>query len=219
MAPHARSVIFDVDSTLCGIEGIDWLAALRSPAVTAEIATMTREAMAGERALEAVYGARLELVAPTRSEVERLSEEYLATLAPDAPDVLDALRDAGLRLVLVSGGVRQALLPLAARLGIAAEDVHAVTLLFDADGRYLDFDHTSPLTQQRGKATLVRTLALPRPVLAIGDGSTDLAIRTARACDIFAAFTGFERREAVVIGADLECASFEALQRYLLGTV
>ena len=33
-----RSVILDVDSTLCAIEGIDWLAAQRGPEVAARIA-------------------------------------------------------------------------------------------------------------------------------------------------------------------------------------
>ena len=43
----ARSIVLDADSTLCGIEGIDWLATLRPPAVADEIARLTREAMDG----------------------------------------------------------------------------------------------------------------------------------------------------------------------------
>ena len=33
----ARSIVLDADSTLCGIEGIDWLATLRAPASEADM--------------------------------------------------------------------------------------------------------------------------------------------------------------------------------------
>ncbi len=215
---RARSVVLDADSTLAGIEGIDWLAARRPAAVAAEIAALTEAAMAGARTLDEVYRARVEAVAPTRAEVDALATVYVGSLAPGAAACIAALRTADVRVVIVSGGLRPALLPLAAALGIAAADVHAVEVAFGSDGAYLDFEHTSPLTLQRGKASLVRTLALPRPVLAVGDGSTDLAIRLERACDVFAAFTGFVTRNSVVAGADLVCPSFHFLQHYVLGT-
>lgn len=59
-----RSVVFDADSTLVGIEGIDWLAARRPSAVAERIAALTEAAMAGERTLEEVYGPRMDAVAP-----------------------------------------------------------------------------------------------------------------------------------------------------------
>ena len=216
LAGPPRSVVFDADSTLVGIEGIDWIAERRPAAVATRIAALTAEAMAGRLPLEEVYGARLEVVAPTRAEVEAAGQAYLASIAPGAESALAALRAAGARLVIVSGGLRPALLPLAARLGIAAGDVYGVEVRFADDGRFVDFDRGSPLARQHGKATLVHSLALPRPTVAVGDGSTDLAIRTAGAADLFVAFTGFARREAVVRGADRECDSFDALRALLL---
>src|SRR5205085_3697398 len=53
------SVVLDVDSTLCGIEGIDVLAMRRGPEVGRRIAEITDRAMRGEIALERVYGERL----------------------------------------------------------------------------------------------------------------------------------------------------------------
>ncbi|MBC7671248.1 MAG: hypothetical protein H7247_02400, partial [Polaromonas sp.] len=50
------SVILDVDSTLCGIEGIDWLADRRGPAVGAGVTALTDGAMRGEIALDGVEG-------------------------------------------------------------------------------------------------------------------------------------------------------------------
>ena len=211
-----RCVVFDVDSTLVGIEGIDWIAARRSPAVAERIAALTDAAMAGALTLEEVYGPRLAAVAPTLAEIGELGHAYVAAIAPGAQRCVSALREAGCRSVIVSGGLRPALLPLADALGIPPADVHGVGIKFGAAGAYVDFDRASPLARQFGKATLVAGLSLPRPLVAVGDGSTDLVIRTAGAADRFIAFTGFTARDTVVRGADHIVTSFDALTALLL---
>jgi soluble P-type ATPase len=92
--------------------------------------------------------------------------------------------------------------------------VHAVSLRFDASGGYAGYDEASPLATQEGKRAVVERLALPGPVLAVGDGATDLAMRPAVAA--FAAYTGFVRRAAVADAADFELASFQALAEAVL---
>ena len=203
------SVVLDVDSTLCVIEGIDWLAGLRGSDVGAQVTALTERAMRGRVALDAVYGERLAIVQPSRAEVEMLAGLYVSSLAPGAARVVRRLRDAGCRVVLVSGGVREAILPVAQRLGIPDSDVHAVALRFTADGEYEGYDAASPLTTAVGKRTVVEALALPPRVLAVGDGATDLAIRPV--VEAFAAFTGFVTRDAVVQDADLVVTTFDQL--------
>ena len=212
-APDAlayRTVILDVDSTVAGIEGIDWLARRRSPALAREVASLTDRAMAGEIALEQVYGERVGRVAPSRDDVAALAEAYLAALAPGCADAVRRLRERGARIVLLSGGLREAILPLARTLGVPERDVHAVGMRFDAEGRYAGVD-PSPLTTDGGKPAIVRGLALERPVLAVGDGNTDLALRGT--VDTFAAFVGFVRREPVVREADVVVESFDDVMR------
>ncbi len=213
-----RSVVLDADSTLAGIEGIDWLAALRPAPVAARIAAFTNDAMAGRIALEAVYGERLAIVAPTAGELAALGEAYIAAVAPGAARFVVTARARGVRTLIVSGGLRPALLPLAAHLGIAAEDVYAVEVRLGPDGGYRDFDRASPLAAQRGKGSLVAGLGLARAVVAVGDGSTDLEIRTTGAADLFVAFTGFVRREPVAAKADWTVDTFDALTDLLLPT-
>jgi phosphoserine phosphatase len=208
------SVVIDVDSTLCGIEGIDWLSELRGAETGRAVAELTDRAMRGEIPLDAVYGARLELVHPSVSEIAGLAAAYEASLAPGAAEAVAALRRAGRRVVLVSGGLRDAILPVARSLGLSDDDVHAVAIRRAADGMYLGFDDASPLTTATGKAQVVRALALPPRVLAVGDGATDLAIRPA--VDAFAAFTGYVRRPPVVAGADVCITSFAQLVELVL---
>ncbi|MFL5606937.1 MAG: HAD-IB family phosphatase [Gemmatimonadaceae bacterium] len=209
-----QSVVIDVDSTLCGIEGIDWLASRCDPATGAAISALTDRAMRGEIALESVYGERLAAVRPSRRDVDELAAAYVGALAPGAAEAVRALHDAARRVVLVSGGLREAILPLAAQLAIAEHDVHAVTVRFNADGAFGGHDETSPLTTGSGKQDVVRALALPRRILAVGDGATDLAIRPA--VDAFAAFTGFIRRAPVVASSDVVIDSFAQLVELVL---
>ena len=213
--PGFSSVVIDVDSTLCGIEGIDWLADRCGPGVGKAVAAFTDQAMRGEIPLDAVYGARLALVRPTVADMTALAEAYVAALAPGAADAVSRLRRSGRRVVLVSGGLRDAILPVARHVGIPDADVHAVDVRRGAGGSWQGHDESSPLTQATGKADVVRGLALPARVLAIGDGATDLAMRPA--VDAFAAFTGFVSRPAVVAAADVVITSFDQLTELVLG--
>lgn len=213
--PRFASVVLDVDSTLSGIEGIDWLAALRGPEMAARIADLTDRAMRGDVTLDSVYGERLKMIGPTRREVDALGTRYVEAIAPGAEAAIGALRHAGIAIALVSGGLREAIAPLARRVGVGGHGLSAVSIRFDADGHYAGYDERSPLATQQGKAQVVRQLALGAPVLAVGDGATDLAMRPVVAA--FGAYTGFVRRDPVVREADFTIESFAQLEALVLG--
>ncbi len=214
MSASFASVVLDVDSTLCGVEGIDWLATMRGSEVSARVAELTKRAMDGEIALDAVYGERLALVAPRVDHIQSLAKAYAKALASGAREAIYRLRESGVRIVLVSGGIREAMLPVAAELGIADSEVNAVSLTFSQSGEYAGFDARSPLTTSSGKCAVVESLALPRRILAVGDGMTDLAMKPA--VDSFAAFTGFVRRADVADAADFILESFDQLAELVL---
>lgn len=208
------SVILDVDSTLCGIEGIDWLAARRGPEVEREVSLLTDRAMRGEIPLDSVYGERLALVRPALVDIVALTAAYTSAFAYGAKRAVGRLQDEGRRVVLVSGGIREAILPVASLIGVPSRDVHAVSVMFDAKDGYAGYETDSPLATADGKRTVAARLGLPRRLLAMGDGATDLAMRPA--VDGFAAFTGFVRRDAVVDGADYVVESFDQLLEIVL---
>lgn len=208
------SVVLDVDSTLCGIEGIDWLAERRGASVGRAVAGLTDRAMRGEIPLGAVYGERLALVRPSVADVAALADAYVAALAPGAETALAELRRGGRRVVLVSGGLRDAILPVARHLRVPEQDVHAVPVRRDAAGQFLAHADGSPLAHATGKPEIVRALGLPRRILAVGDGATDLAIRPV--VDAFAAFTGFVSRAPVVAAADVVVTSFDQIVELVL---
>lgn len=212
--PRFRSVALDVDSTVSALEGIDWLAARRGRAVGLEVERLTTAAMDGRVPLDAVYAARLALVAPTREDLAALGEAYVAAVVPGAHDAVHAWRSAGVRVVLISGGLREAIEPLATALGVPHADVHAVDVELDAEGRYVGVDASQPLATPQGKPQVLRVLDLPRPLLMVGDGTTDAEARAA--ADAFCAFTGVVHRAAVVARADLVAGDFDAITAFVL---
>lgn len=207
--PRFKTVVFDVDSTLADIEGIDWLATLRGPEVAAESEALTARAMAGELPIEAVYTTRLQRIRPTGAELIALADVYISTMQPGVREMVAQLHAARVHVHLVSGGLRPSIMPMALMLGVPAAHVHAVSLAPDVDGTFSVLDGEQPLATQQGKPRVVQQLALRTPIAMVGDGSTDAAVRGV--VDRFFAYTGVARREKVVAVADAEANSFDAL--------
>ncbi|HUR00104.1 MAG TPA: HAD-IB family phosphatase [Gemmatimonadaceae bacterium] len=210
-----NSVILDVDSTLSGIEGIDWLAARRGAHIEAAVASLTDQAMEGRIPLEAVYGERLKMVSPTASQIADLASAYIQEIAPYAKEAIAEMAARKVKLFLVSGGLREAILPLATEVGVQEDNVHAVSIRFGENGEYNGFDEQSALVRQNGKRKVVKQLQLKGPTLAVGDGMTDCEIRPA--VDGFAAYTGFIRRAPVIKQADYVIEDFRELRELILG--
>ncbi|MDP9179082.1 MAG: HAD-IB family phosphatase [Gemmatimonadota bacterium] len=208
-----------MDSTLCAIEGIDWLASRRDSAVRDRVAEVTERAMRGEIPLGDVYAKRLDAVKPSREEIQQLAAAYVERIEPGALESLAKLTNAGVYVVLVTAGIRDAIVPVAEAIGLPPSVVNAVSLYFTDSGAYSGFDAQSPLTRNGGKVETVRALRLTRPILGVGDGITDLEVRSAvpPAVDAFAAYTGVATRDAVVRGADYVINRFEQLPEIVFG--
>ncbi|HPF70236.1 MAG TPA: HAD-IB family phosphatase [Candidatus Krumholzibacteria bacterium] len=179
MAGRIEVVVFDCDSTLSRLEGIDELA--RRAGAGDLVAALTADAMDGRIAMEDVYGRRLQLVRPGAADLEWLGERYVATLVAGADRVVRALAAEGREVHVVSGGVRQPVVRLAAALGIDASRVHAVDVRLDAHGRYAGWDQDAPTARGGGKAAVVGAIAAGRPAVMVGDGVTDLEARASGA--------------------------------------
>ena len=195
--PPYGTVVFDCDSTLSDMEGIEYLA---RGEVAREVARLTDAAMAGEVPLEEVFGRRLELLKPSRADLERVGEAYVERALPNAAPLVAALRSLGKRVAIVSGGLTLPVERLARHLGI--EEVHAVDVRLEASGAYAGFDEASPLARAGGKIDVLGQILAGGEgggLAFVGDGATDL--EAAHLADRFIAFGGVARRDAVFRGA------------------
>ena len=189
-----RAILFDCDSTLSTIEGIDVLA--EQAGVVDQVVPLTNAAMEGRLKLEEAYAARLDLIKPDASTIEAVGRQYIETRVEGAAEAIAALGVLGWEVHVVSGGIRQAVLAIARFLGVPDERVHAVDLKFDANGHYAGFDPESPLARSGGKAEIVRRVgAGAERVVMVGDGITDLEAGEAGALVI--GFGGVVRRDIV----------------------
>ena len=192
--PPFETIVFDCDSTLSAVEGIDELAGEHEEAVR----ELTRRAMDGEVPLDEVYGHRLEMIQPDRAAVERVAARYVEALVPGIEEVFQALRSADKRLAIVSGGLLPAVVAVADALGVDRSQVHAVDLYFDEDGGYAGFQEESPLARSGGKLEVLEEIAATTEagsVALVGDGVTDL--EALPAISRFIAWGGVVHRDEV----------------------
>jgi phosphoserine phosphatase len=214
--PSVDEIFFDCDSTLSMIEGIDELARMRG--VEHRIVELTNAAMDGKIPLQEVYAERLRLLSPRRADMRAIEEAYKRTVVPGAREVIAGLQSLGKRVLIVSGGLADAVVGFGISLGIERRNIHAVGLTYNAlTGKWWDYradiDGGNPdeeylmyeegaLTTQNGKVDVIRA-ARTRGLRAmlVGDGSSDLA--AAHAVDRFVGFGGVVARPLVAANSPI----------------
>lgn len=200
--PAPDGVVFDCDATLSALEGIDELAARAG--VAEQVSALTHRAMNGDIPLEAIYGERLALIRPPRAALATIARRYQESIVPGARETIAALQVRGIRTAIVSGGLLDAVLPLAATVGVAAADTFAVRLQYDADGNYQHYIE-SPLTTAAGKAAIIAAWKRQhglKHIVMVGDGMSDVAARAPGAAERIIGYGGVVERAAVRAAAD-----------------
>ncbi len=198
---RGKLVFIDCDSTLSAIEGIDELARFQGEEVFDRVVALTNAAMNGEVPLDEVFPRRMEIIRPGREACDRVAARYLETVTPGAHGFIRQLKAWGWLPVILSGGFKPLIQPLADALEIL--HVEAVPLYLDEDGNYLDYGRDYPTTRNLGKNAVIldwKRAMLPERVAMIGDGVSDL--ETKPDVDVFIGFGGVVSRPVVKAGAD-----------------
>lgn len=196
-----KLIVFDCDSTLSSIEGIDELAREKGLDIFNEVEALTNAAMNGEVPLDEVFARRLEIIQPDLATCKKVEQLYIETVEPTAVDTLSKLRKLGYTPIILSGGFKRLIEPLAAFLGI--ERIEAVPLLLDDAGNYVKFDSSYPTTYNGGKPEIIAKLKeefSPERIIMVGDGASDL--ETKDNVDLFVGYGKYTDRQKVREGAD-----------------
>ena len=183
-----RLAAFDMDSTLINIECIDEIAA--AVGLKAEVAAITEATMRGEIAdFKESLRRRLALLKGVHEKWLQEVWEHRLQLNPGVETFLAALRGAGLRTLLVSGGFTFFSDRVASRLAI---DYTRANMLEIADGMLTG----RLVTQAWGEICdgaekqrmLLQTCAQlgipPEQAIAVGDGANDLPMMKAAGLSI-----------------------------------
>jgi len=169
-----KLLAMDMDSTLINIECIDEIAAFGG--VKEQVASITEAAMRGEiKDFSESLIRRVAFLKGLSTEVLQSVYEQKLRLNPGAEQLVNAARQAGLKVLLVSGGFTFFTEKLKKLLSLDAAHANVLeasegTLTGRVTGRILDAqgkaDTLSALAQELG--------ATPAQIIAIGDGANDL---------------------------------------------
>lgn len=168
-----RLLVMDMDSTLITIETIDELADLVGR--KAEVAAVTAQAMRGEIEYDESLRRRVAVLKGLpESALDQLYTERVK-LSPGAERLIEGVKRAGLKILLVSGGFTHVTERLKTRLGL--DYVHSNTLMVkngiftgELVGRIVNADgKREALLSARDEIGATRD-----QIIAIGDGANDL---------------------------------------------
>jgi phosphoserine phosphatase len=209
--PHYEHVIFDCDSTLTAVEGIDILA--ESTGKGWRVGVLTRAAMDGHVDLEAVYDKRLRALKPTRAQIRAIHQVYKQHVVEDAAAVVALLQQLGHKVYIISGGLAEPVTEFGLFLGVPRRHIRAVAVDYNElsgdwyltgrqgrEERYLAYQEGA-LTLSQGKAEIVAELLAGQSgrSLLVGDGQSDLL--AASAVDLFVGYGGVVKRPRVLANA------------------
>lgn len=207
--------ILDFDSTLIRLEMMDAMAevAIPDPAARATVQSKLRElidaAMAGRMDYRESLRARLALLRLPREKMPEVTARLMTEITPSFLRNREFLASHADHIQVLTGGFREMVEPVIRELGLRADQLHANTLSFDAQGFSDGCDWNNPLSTEGGKIPVVCALDLKGKVVVVGDGWSDYKIREAGAATRFYAFTENIARPEVMVKADHVAPSFD----------
>uniref|UniRef100_A0A0R3RS85 Phosphoserine phosphatase n=1 Tax=Elaeophora elaphi TaxID=1147741 RepID=A0A0R3RS85_9BILA len=212
------AVCFDVDSTICADEMIDEFAEYLH---CYEITKFTEKTMDGEMPFRESLKIRLNILKPTRKQLESFIRERELRLTPGSEALVTELHRRRIPVYLISGGFFPMILPVAKVLKIPTTNIYANEMFFDENGFCIGFDETRITSDSGsrnfGKAAVCRKLKDEkgyRNLVMIGDGVTDMEASTQ--ADLFIGFGGNRCRKVVKRKAPWFVYDFDTLRASLV---
>lgn len=194
------SVVFDVDSTLVKIEGLDYIA--RNKGIDPRIQKITQDAMNGDISMERAMTIKMSAIAPSYNDFMDLGDAYVKNLTKGAFETIKLLNKNAIKVWILSGNFQPAIDVLARHLNINPERVLSNSVTFDDNLNYLEFDMNNPLGKNSGKTKILRDYKkLMGKTAFIGDGITDVEAKNE--VDLFIGFGGVVKRPKVEMLADV----------------
>ena len=204
----SRKFVFDFDSTLTRVEGLDVLAEITlagrpdRDAVIREIQEITNLGIDGEISFTEGLERRIRLLNAHKDQLEPLVAVLRQKISPSIAANKDFFTRYANDIYVISAGFKEFIIPIVAEYNIPPERVYANTFTFDSEGRIVGFDTENALAKHNGKIECLRGLNLDGEVQVIGDGYSDYVMREAGIAHKFFAFTENVRREKAARFAD-----------------
>tara|TARA_Y100001934_G_scaffold275614_1_gene370516 strand:- start:5013 stop:5684 length:672 start_codon:yes stop_codon:yes gene_type:complete len=210
-----RKFVFDFDSTLTSVEGLDVLAeiSLRNnpdkSIVVNKIQEITDRGIDGDISFSDSLSSRIALLNANKSQLLELIELLKTKLSNSVKankEFFNKYRD---QIYVISCGFKEFIEPVVAELNIEPERVFANTFVFDEDDLIIGFDQTNPLSQHNGKVNCLKSSGIQGEIQIIGDGYSDFVMKREGVADTFFAYTENVSRKKAVDNADYVVANLD----------
>lgn len=186
-----KNIIFDFDSTLVSIEGLDVIA--RRKGIFNEVEKITHSGMSGRMPFSKSLRLRWQMIEPSVNDLKYLIKAYRRALDKDAKQIVSQFIKQGAEVFIVTGGIKDAIIPVGKTLGI--EESHIFAVCTKIWGGQLVMDENCLMTTDAGKTIVVDLIKKTGPTIVIGDGMTDFI--AGKHAELFIGFGGVVERTAV----------------------
>jgi len=181
-----KNIVFDCDSTLTKIEGLDEIA--RRKGLLDRVREITAAGMNGDLLFSQSLRNRLEIIQPSLEDLKWLGQRYVEELVSDATVVIDELKIRGLNIFILTGALLPAVEVLADYLKIDRANVSAVGFR-----GVTPFQRIIPINLDTFKVNFVQQIKKTGSTVLVGDGLVDY--EAGKSVDLFIGFGGVVRRE------------------------
>ncbi|MBI2026113.1 MAG: phosphoglycerate dehydrogenase [Candidatus Levybacteria bacterium] len=206
--------IIDFDSTFIKVEAIDELSEivlkenLDKDEITKEIKKTTALGMEGKIKFSESLLKRLSLLPIKKEDIDKLIKHLKTKITPSIKRNKDFFKKHSDNIYIISGGFKEYIYPVVKKFGILENHILSNSFICK-NNKVLGFDKKNILSQENGKARVVKSLHLEGNVFVLGDGYTDFEIKKLNKSVKFVAFCENVKRESVVKKADLIVHSFD----------
>ena len=214
------SLIIDFDSTIIGLETLEYLASIslhsnnQKNEIIKKISHYTNLAMNGEITFEESIDIRLNLMEITRKHINRAIGNLSNKLDSTFLDNIDFFKEYLDDIYIVSGGFKSIIEPILLSTKVNW-NIFANEFKFDKDDNVIGVDANNPLAFSKGKVELVKKLNLNNDIIIIGDGYTDYEVKKCGLAKYFLAYTAYAKRDNVIIHADKVCKDFDQVLEFI----
>ncbi len=212
---YNKYLVIDFDSTFVAAEGLEELAGIAlkenpdKENILNKIRDITSLGMEGKISFTESLLRRLPLLQAEKRHVKELAELLRFRVTPSIARNVKFFRDNMARILIVSGGFKEFMLPVIADFGFDQKNIFGNTFKYDGKDRIIGFDQNNCLAREHGKALLLKSLKLTGDIIAIGDGWTDYEMKQLGPAKYFYAITENVRREKVLAVADRIMENFD----------
>ncbi|MBT3217043.1 MAG: HAD-IB family phosphatase [Candidatus Marinimicrobia bacterium] len=211
----AQFLILDFDNTIIRGETMDELARIslsqstKKAQIISEIESITASGMSGEMPFDESLTKRIQLLKANKSHVNQLISSLRERIDDSIIKHFEFFNHHKEKIFIISGGFKTVIEQVLEKMPFIKNHIFGNEFIFDQAGWVTGTNKNNLLSKHNGKSKLLASLKLNGNILVVGDGYSDAEMKISGQANLFFAYTGNVKRNAVLPHADLTVISFD----------